>query len=96
MLGSAATETFTMERIGRAEWVIRDGRVSSDDPQGLVARILETDDDLVQVIWFDGSARPALYLSASAVLEDVRVTATRCAPGTRPIEIPHFAPPRRS
>jgi len=89
------SEPFALWQLLPTEWVVCDLRVPSDDARCVIAHIrLDAEDDLVDVRWHEECSRPTRYLSVDAVLDDLREEAFRQRGRTRPIEIPHFAPPR--
>lgn len=94
MFDVKAANLFDLRRVSDREWVIYDRRFALDDARCVVACVWHTDDDDVEVVWLDGRAMATKYASVDSVMADLTTAAQRVAGGTRPIEIPHFPPPR--
>lgn len=86
------SEPYGLRYVGPGEWVVYDRRIPGDDARCVIAHVSETDGQYVEVLWLAASSRPTRYVSAAAVVADLRVPASGRPGGTRPIEIPHFAP----
>lgn len=81
-----------LRRVSRSEWVISDLRYPRDDSRHAVARLHESDDTEVEVVWLRDLPLATRYGSALAVLDDVeRVLSVSRA--TRPVPIRHLPPP---
>jgi hypothetical protein len=85
--------------VASGAWRLCDGDAAADDPSGIVA-YLERDETGIDVVWLQGAAGHEHYASIEDVLAAARrVTNGALSPLTgsagpsRPIPIPHFAPP---
>ena len=94
MIDAATEGQFEVRRVSDREWVIYDVRFARNDAQCVVACVRETDDEDAEVVWLNGRMMPTRYVSVDAVVEDLTTAALRGLGGRRPIEIPHFPPPR--
>lgn len=81
-----------LRRIASDALVLYDTSYPADDPRGIVARLTETEDDLVEVVWLQASSLPSLYLEASEVLADVARYRGGGRRSRHPDEIPHLPP----
>lgn len=81
--------------IDEGRWRLCDGRAQRSDASYVVAYIEEVDDGL-DVVWLRGGRLPARF----AHIDEVTAVATRIVAegdsrgSTRPVPIPHHAPPR--
>ncbi len=60
----------------------------------LIAHIVMTDDDQVRVTWYRSIPLPPVYTTAHVALVDLVMWESRPRGGTKPIPIPHLAPPK--
>ncbi|WP_374976454.1 hypothetical protein ACEYYH_01040 [Microbacterium trichothecenolyticum] len=81
---------FELSTIAPGEWVIIDTRYPPRHTHRTVARIWEADANQCEVAWMRDLARPTRYATAHDVLADLGTTPQR----TKPVPIPHLAPPR--
>ena len=94
MIDARTAGRFEVRRVSEREWVIYDVRFARNDARCVVACVRETDDEDAEVLWLDGRMMPTRYASVDAVVQDLTSASLRRLGGRRPIEIPHFPPPR--
>lgn len=83
-------EQFELQQVTGVSWVIVDHRYRVSGARHVVAHIWRVSDEVYEVTWLTDVALPSRYVSPSSVVDDLRRENSR---RTRPIPIPHFAPP---
>ncbi|GAB2843112.1 hypothetical protein GCM10027024_17650 [Microbacterium insulae] len=81
-----------LRRISPSESLIHDLDYPLDDSRSVIARIFDTDDDLIEVVWLRGISLPSQYLCVDDVLDDFRRHREAGLRSRRPEEIPHLPP----
>jgi hypothetical protein len=81
-----------LRRVAPHEVILYDLTYALDDSRSVVARITETEDDLVEVAWERHTNLPSVYLSATDVVEDLVRHHNAGQRSRRPEEIPHLPP----
>ncbi|MCW3493617.1 hypothetical protein [Microbacterium sp. SSM24] len=89
---STNAAALELRRVASHEWVVYDLQYPMDDSRCLVACLSETEDDLVEVVWLQGTTLPVLYRSPTEVLEDLVRHRNAGLRLRRPDEIPHRPP----
>ncbi len=86
---------FSLVQVTATDWAIHDLHYPTDDHRRVVCTIFEDAPTEVEVLWRRDLPLALRYSSAEEVLHAVRrfQDASRA---TRPIQIPHHPPPRRS
>jgi hypothetical protein len=81
-----------VRRVSSRELIVHDLSYPLDDSRSVVARVRETDDDIVEVEWVRDTNLPFVYLCAEDVLDDLIRHREAGARSRRPEEIPHLPP----
>lgn len=81
-----------LRRVSSHESLMHDMSYPLDDSRSVVARLIETDDDLVEVVWMRGINLPSQYLCANDALDDFIRHREAGLRSRRPEEIPHLPP----
>jgi hypothetical protein len=91
-MDAVITAHLELTRLGPCEWEIVDLRHPADDAWRSFG-LVRDDEETVVVTWRPGVPLPTRYATAESALDDAMRWAEHHTGGTRPIPIPHFAPP---
>lgn len=81
-----------LRRTASHELIVYDTAYPVDDSRSIVARLTETEEDLVEVVWLQEMSLPSVYREAAEVLEDLARHRESGRRSRRPDEIPHLPP----